>query len=216
MGSDGGFDSDLPTDEEMDMGEASGSGLSSLEENEDEGGDDDDDESDINDLYDESSGDEDEEEGLKRKRSGKTRIENEAEYETAGRSRWVASPPKAEEDSVEVGRLPIKLANGEVQMVQGSTRVALPASKKRMVEVESEDEEVEASEEEDIGSDDGAQATKMAGQKGRFGRMGIAEIVAAAGWKNAERLDAAKEQIAAVGAEVLAGGELVDIVSLTP
>jgi nucleolar complex protein 3 len=78
-------------------------------------------------------------------------------------------------------------------------------------EVSDEDEEEE--EEEEEGSDDEKDAHKMAGQKGRFGRMGIAEIVGKQGWKNAQRLEAAKEQVAALGAEILAGGELIDNVS---
>jgi nucleolar complex protein 3 len=54
----------------------------------------------------------------------------------------------------------------------------------------------------------------MASQKGKFGRMGIAEIVARRDWKNPDKLEAAKEQIANIGAEILAGGELIDNVSL--
>ena len=138
----------------------------------------------------------------------------EAEYEVSGRSRWVPPSPKPDEDTVVVGRLPIKLLNGLIQQVEGTTRLSLPASKDKSVSKDSESEETnEAEEEEDFGSDDGAQVEKMAGQKGRFGRLGIAEIVGAPRWKNAERLEAAKEQIATLGAEILAGGELFDVVS---
>ena len=172
------YDSDV---ESEDVGESSGtSGFQ---------------ESDLGDLGDESR--------APRKRR---KAEDEAEYELSGRSRWVPASPKPEEGE-EVGRLPRKLQNGEVQQVEGTTRLPL-RMRKVVVESETEEEE-EEEEEEEKGSDDGADAERMAGQKGRFGRLGVGEIV---GMKSG-RLELAKEQIAAVGAEVLAGGELVDIVS---
>ena len=109
---------------------------------------------------------------------------------------------------MEVGRLPIKLPSGEVQMVAGTTKLPAQKKKKRPVESESEDEE-----EEEESEDEETQAARMASQKGKFGRMGVAEIVGKEGWKNAQKLDAAKEQMAALGAEILAGGELIDNVS---
>ncbi|WVN86488.1 uncharacterized protein L203_101652 [Cryptococcus depauperatus CBS 7841] len=136
--------------------------------------------------------------------------DEEADYELEGRLRWAQKDDghNDEENKVEVGRLPIKLPTGEIRMVHGSTKIDLPPSKKPISEPESEEEEKS---EEEGESDEEAQAQRMAGQKGRFGRMGIAEIVSKKGWKNAQRLDAAKEQVAQICSEILAGGELVDI-----
>ncbi|KAK4685523.1 nucleolar complex protein 3, partial [Tremellales sp. Uapishka_1] len=168
----------------------------------------------LNAGYDDISDEDDEEEDdnlprRKSRKAGKTAMNEEADYELAGRSRWTEAKEDADKDSVEVGRLPIKLPSGEVQIVKGTTRVQLPASKLKAKKPESETEEEEEEEESDA-SDDGAEAQTMAGVKGRFGRMGIAEIVGRKGWKNADKLDAAKENIAVIGAEILAGGELID------
>jgi len=218
--SDDEFPSDLASDDEdIDAANnvAEGSGTTTLDDDEDDlnssdfassDDEDDEDQSALNDAFDEDDEDSSEEEEDLPQRK-KKRKEEEADYEKTARARWAKSPPK-EEDSVEIGRLPIKLPSGEVQTVAGSTRIALPPSKKKPV-VESDTEEL--SEEEDMGSDDGADAARLSGKKGRFGRLGVAEIVGMQGVKNAERLAIAKEQIAQVGAEILAGGELVDIVS---
>ena len=220
--SDDEFPSDLASDDEDDDAAnnvAEGSGTTTLDDDEDDlnssdfassDDEDDDDQSALNDAFDEDDEDSSEEEEDLPQRKKKRKEEEEADYEKTARARWAKSPPK-EEDSVEIGRLPIKLPSGEVQTVAGSTRIALPPSKKKPV-VESDTEE-ELSEEEDLGSDDGADAARLSGKKGRFGRLGVAEIVGMQGVKNAERLAIAKEQIAQVGAEILAGGELVDIVS---
>lgn len=213
LNSDDDFPSDLDDDGLGDdlSDEAEGSGTSTLDDDAEDS--DLDDQSDLNDAFDDlsdiSEDEEDDEHPLRKKK----RKDSEADYETSGRSRWTAAPLKPEEDSVEVGRLPIKLPTGEVQTVEGSTRIALPPSKKKKVVVESETEE--ELEEEDEDSDDGADAKRMASNKGRFGRMGVAEIVGMKGAKNAEKLGLAKEQIAQIGAEILAGGELIDIVSRT-
>lgn len=207
-------DDDFPSDlDDEDLGsdlsdEAEGSGTSTLDDDDEDS--ELDDQSDLNDAFDEMSEDSEEEQDEHPLRKKKTK-DSEADYETSGRARWTAPPPKPEDDSVEVGRLPIKLPTGEVQTVAGSTRIALPPSKKKKVVVESETEE-ELDESEDEGSDDGAQAEIMASKKGKFGRMGVAEIVGMKGVKNLEKLDLAKEQIAQIGAEILAGGELIDIV----
>ena len=197
---------DVSSGDEDDGVMAEGSGTSGLEDDEDE------DEQNGEDILDDTTDDAEASSGAEevagpRKRKAR---EMEAEYEQSGRTRWAAPPPKPEEDSVEVGRLPIKLANGQVQKVEGTTRVPLPPSKKSAPEPDSESEEVEPVD--DVDSDDGAQVQRMAGKKGRFGRMGVGEIVGTKGWKSMQRLEAAKEQIAAIGAEVMAGGELVDIV----
>ncbi|KAL1412366.1 hypothetical protein Q8F55_000110 [Vanrija albida] len=158
--------------------------------------------SDISDL-------DDEDDGVVHPKRKKRADSEEAEYEMAGRSRWAAKEEKKEDDMLEVGRLPIKLPTGEVQLVEGSTKFQKPQPKKpaqKPVESESEEEESE-----DEASDVDGEAKRMAAQPGRFGRMGVAEIVAAKGWKTAQRLAAAKEQMATIGAEVLGGGELIDV-----
>lgn len=203
--------SDYDFDSEVEM---SGSEAGSDVElgSEDEG---DEDESDMSDQdvfngeYDDFSETESEEEEDEPKKRKKRAPSEEAEYEKAGRARWVA-PEKKEEDTVEVGRLPIKLPTGEVQLVEGTTRVALPPSKRPAPKPESDSEEEEEDSESE-GSDDGRDANRMAAQPGRFGRLNVGDIVTAKGWKNAQRLEAAKEQLAALGAEILGGGELVDI-----
>ncbi|WWC91753.1 uncharacterized protein L201_006700 [Kwoniella dendrophila CBS 6074] len=165
------------------------------------------------------SEEEEEEEGSdKRRRKNKGLRNEEADYETSGRSRWSKQAIKEKEDEnkdqVEVGRLPIKLPTGEIKMVEGSTKITLPPSKKKPtkpIQEETDDDEEIEDDESDDASDDGEQAERMAGLKGKFGRMGIAEIVGTKEWKNSHKLESAKEQIAALGAEILAGGELVDI-----
>lgn len=158
--------------------------------------------SDISDL-------DDEDDGVVHPKRKKRADSEEAEYEKAGRSRWAEKEEnKEEDDMLEVGRLPIKLPTGEVQLVEGSTKFQKPQPKKpapKPVEPESEEES------EDDASDVDAEAERMAAQPGRFGRMGVAEIVAAKGWKTAQRMAAAKEQMATIGAEVLGGGELIDV-----
>jgi nucleolar complex protein 3 len=192
-----GSDIDLGSGEELD---------DEVDEDFDSDSDDDEDDQDLMYAYDEEL-DLDEDDGQEHEKRKRKRAEGEADYETSGRTRWVKSA-KAEPEEVEVGRLPIKLPTGEVQMVAGSTK--LPAIKKKKVEESESEEEVE--EEEEL--DEATQAARMASQRGKFGRMGIAEIVGRPGWKNADKLEAAKEQIAGIGAEILAGGELIDNVSL--
>ena len=205
------LDSDLsPNDDQDALNEddvAEGSATSSSN--------DDDDNSEINAAFDDDGVSSDEDEVLPQPRK-RRKVDGEAEYEVSGRGRWAPPSPKPEDDSVEVGRLPIKLQNGQVQRVEGMTRLPLPPSKRKPLVAEVEGEvEGHKLEEEQEESDDGAQAERMAGQKGRFGRLGVAEIVSSKGWKSRQRLEAAKEQIAAVGAEILAGGELADLVSAT-
>lgn len=173
----------------------------------------------VNEAYDEIDDDDldldDHDDGQVHEQRKRKRKEEEADYEVSARTKWSGPKAKQEaEDSVEVGRLPIKLPNGVVQSVEGTTRIELPPSKKRAAKPEPEESDIEEEGEDEFeGEDDRAQAEKMAGQKGKFGRMGIAEIVYHEGWKNAQKLEAAKEQIAQIGAEILAGGELIDIVS---
>lgn len=202
LGSVGGED-DEDEDEDEELGESDFASSGD--------GDDDDDDSDINDVYDEELDLSEADDGEVHEKRKRKRAEGEADYEHSGRTRWVKKEGEDEADEVEVSRLPIKLPTGEVQMVAGTTK--LPAMKKKKP-VEEADVKQEESEEEDV--DEGVQAARMASQKGKFGRMGIAEIVGQPGWKNAQKLEAAKEQIAGIGAEILAGGELIDNVSSHP
>jgi nucleolar complex protein 3 len=194
----GGSDLDMGSGDEDD---------DDLDEEFDSDSDDEDDEE-LMDAYDAEQDLSEDDDGAEHEKRKRKRAEGEADYETSGRTRWVKSA-KAEPEEVEVGRLPIKLPTGEVQMVAGTTK--LPAIKKKKVEESESEEEIE--EEEEL--DEATQAAMMASQRGKFGRMGIAEIVGFPGWKNAQKLEAAKEQIAGIGAEILAGGELIDNVSPT-
>jgi nucleolar complex protein 3 len=146
----------------------------------------------------------------------------EASYAALGRKRKEKQLEAGEEDKehTEVGHLPIKLANGEIEQLPGKTRIAIPSGppdkKKKKQEgsdVETEFTESEASEdEEDL-------VERIAGARGKFGRMGISEILTAdldgVQWKERtnRRLGMAKEQIAKIGAEIMSGGELIDMVS---
>lgn len=200
-------DDELPSDSELDDSVVdTDPGDSELDDDDSDDGVD----ADVMDAFDNLSDDMDNGDEHK-KRKGKKR-EEEADYETSGRSRWAGKDEEEDGEQVEVGRLPIKLPSGEVRQVEGTTKIELPASKKRKVKVEPIKEEAEE-EEADEDDQEGA-AARMATTKGRFGRMGVAEIVGHDGWKNVKKLEAAKEQIAALGAEILAGGELVDTVSL--
>lgn len=204
-------DDELPSDSELDdsVVDTDPGDDDMSDDGEDDDSDDDADE-DLMDAFDNLSDDMDDGTDHK-KRKGKKK-EEEADYETSGRSRWAEQLKKKEDgEQVEVGRLPIKLPSGEVRQVEGTTKIELPASKKRKAKPEPVSEPEDEEEEEDEDDQEGA-AARMATTKGRFGRMGVAEIVGHEGWKNAKKLEAAKEQIAALGAEILAGGELVDTV----
>jgi len=198
--------SDLGSDDDMDSDMGSEGDSEDGSDDSDDG--DDSDQSALNAEFDDVSDDESEsEDEAPRKR--KKRTEEEAEYEVAGRARWAEQEDDEDKDTLEVGRLPIKLPTGEVKLVEGSTVIAKPKEKKKAAPVRAATPEESDAESED--SDTGAEANRMAAQPGRFGRMGVAQIVAAKGWKNAQRLAAAKEQMAEIGAEILAGGELIDV-----
>lgn len=148
------------------------------------------------------------------------------DLETTYARRTAKHHSQAEEDekSADVGHLPIKLPGGVVQRVEGTTRIPIPEGKRPQQQVKQEsDEETEYSESE-AEVDVEEEREEMARTKGRFGRMGIADILGDDGaeglpWRGrdkaraARRLDLAKEQIARIGAEVMAGGELMDNVS---
>lgn len=153
------------------------------------------------------------EESAPPERRKRRHTEVEAEYEVSGRPRWTAPARKSDTNTVEIARLPIKLQNGEVQQMEGRIAVSSLQTKEEtsILESDSDEEEIIGEEQED--SDDGVHAQAMAGQRGKFGRIGVAEIVGTPGWDHSRRLEAAKEQIAAIGAEILAGGELADTVS---
>ena len=161
---------------------------------------------DLNDHYDEEGDLSEADDGEVHEKRKRKRGEQEADYENAGRTRWVKKEGEDSADEVEVGRLPIKLPTGEVKMVAGTTK--LPVIKKKKVVESDSGSDFDDEEEEEV--DEGVQAARMASQRGKFGRMGVAEIVGHEGWKNAQKLEVAKEQIAGIGAEILAGGELID------
>ena len=185
--------------------------------------DDDEDEISADDL---SESEDDDEEVNPRKRKAR---DEEDDLEATYAQRRSAKPvPKEDENSMDVGHLPIKLPGGAIQQIEGTSRIAVPEAngKGKKKPVAEEDEETEYSESEDEGSI-GAEEERdeMARTRGRFGRMGIADILAndddveGLPWKGREKIRAArrlamaKEQIARVGAEVMAGGELIDNVS---
>jgi nucleolar complex protein 3 len=167
-----------------------------------------------------------EEEKKRVRKKAKVVVEEDLEglYEAQGRKRKEKQAEAGEEDKdhAEVGHLPIKLANGEIEQLPGKTRIAIPSGppdkrKKKKQEVES-DVETEFSESE--GSEDEEDLVeRIAGNRGKFGRMGVAEILSSGldgvPWKERSnrRLAMAKEQIAKIGAEIMSGGELLDMVS---
>lgn len=159
-------------------------------------------------------------------RKRKTRDEGDDLETTYARRTAKHHSQVAEDDKVaDVGHLPIKLPGGVVQHVEGTTRIQIPESKRPVkVKQESESEgETEYSESEGE-ADVEEEREEMARTKGRFGRLGIADILGDEGaeglpWRGRDkaragrRLDLAKEQMARIGAEVMAGGELMDNVS---
>jgi nucleolar complex protein 3 len=167
--------------------------------------------------------DEDEDEAVNH-RKRKTRDEAD-DLETTYARRTATKHTQAEEDDkvADVGHLPIKLPGGVVQHVEGTTRIQIPESKRPVKVKQESDGETEYSESE-AETDVEEEREEMARTKGRFGRMGIADILGDDGaeglpWRGrdkaraARRLDLAKEQMARIGAEVMAGGELMDNVS---
>lgn len=126
--------------------------------------------------------------------------EQEALYERKAR--------KGEVDPDEVGanvvkRLPIKLASGQLQAREGETVLPRQTSGRKG----DSDDGDSASEPEEEWSAPRYQP-EGAGLGTRWGRMAVADVVRIK--KPAERRQVAKEQIAGLGAEIVAGGELVD------
>jgi len=184
-----------------------------------------DDDLDDSELEAEVSREYEEEEKKRVRKKAKVVVEEDLEgiYEAQGRKRKEKQAEAGEEDKdhAEVGHLPIKLANGEIEQLPGKTRIAIPSGppdkRKKKQEVES-DVETEFSESE--GSEDEEDLVeRIAGNRGKFGRMGVAEILSSGldgvPWKERSnrRLAMAKEQIAKIGAEIMSGGELLDMVS---
>jgi nucleolar complex protein 3 len=195
--------SDFDSDIEMNTTDAEGSGS--------DGSGSDESDSELKAGYDFVSESDSEAEDVQRRSKKKAQREDgaeEADYETRARARW-QKPKETEDDTVEVSHLPIKLPSGEIQHVKGTTKLPAPAKKPVKPESDSEEED----EEEDEDEESGDEVNKMASVKGRFGRLGVADIVAGPPYKTREKLAIAKEQIARVGAEILAGGELIDNVS---
>ena len=206
-------DYSLDSDAELDSDLLTGNGESVAEDSGSSNGDDED-KSDLKSGLDAkyATANVEEESGPPERRK-RRHTEVEAEYEVSGRSRWTAAPLKSDTNIVEIARLPIKLQNGEVQQMEGRITVSSQQAGKEVPMLASESDEEELTDDEQEGSDDGAHAEKMASQRGKFGRIGVAEIVGEQRWNNSQRLEAAKEQIAAIGAEILAGGELADTVA---
>ncbi|KAJ9111503.1 hypothetical protein QFC22_006530 [Naganishia vaughanmartiniae] len=211
-------------DSEMDDEDLSGGDGGSDDESllDDSAGSDDDEEDDDDDE------DEDEQVNLRKRKTRGTDQDNlEASYEAAAKRRSVkATTAQAKQDATaEVGHLPIKLPGGEIQQVAGTTKIEVPVDPKLKKQQQQDDEETVYSESEDEGEMQAEEEREvMSRTKGRFGRMGIADILSESfddgdttgGSKPKDkerarrRLDLAKEQIARTGAEVMAGGELID------
>ena len=141
-----------------------------------------------------------------KKRKGR-RKDEEAEYERSTRSRFAKETTESDDSHFEVSRLPIKLPSGRVQAVNGITRLPKPQTR-RPKDLEVEDDVAEN--ESNISEEDAeAESRRVAAQKGKFGRLGVAEIVGGS-WTTGQKVLKAKEQIALIAAEVVAGGDLVD------
>jgi nucleolar complex protein 3 len=122
----------------------------------------------------------------------------------------------------EVAHLPIKLANGEIQMVPGTTKIEIPQELRTSSPTPSlSDDDMSGTDLDDVDEEDHME--KLAKQKGRFGRMSVLDVVTyedpnlrnvkgkgVAKMRTQQRLAIAKEQIAKTGAEIMAGGELID------
>lgn len=170
---------------------------------------------------------EDYEEEERRRAKKKARVSDTADledkYEALGRKRkeQAKEVEDVDKDHAEVGHLPIKLANGEIEQLPGRTRIAVPSGppdKRKKQQQASSDEESVLSDSES--EDEEAQLERLAGAKGKFGRLGIADVLTAempglkGKEKTVQRLAMAKEQIAKIGAEIMSGGELIDMVPL--
>lgn len=152
------------------------------------------------------------------KKKKRPRDEEEASYEKQSRNYAKRGGGSDSDDDeldprkgTNVGRLPIKLATGELQKVEGKIHIPSQVKIKRdaqgrpIVEKDS-DEESEVNEE---SADD--EPAEGAGLGRRWGRAAVADVVSI---KNpAERKRAVKEQIASLGAEIVSGGEIIDNVS---
>lgn len=157
----------------------------------------------------------------RRRQAKKDETDLEGDYEAQARVRTAAREALAEleaEEGQQVSHLPIKLANGEIQMMPGKTRIPIQTDgkKKPVPKAEAEETDLSGSEAEE---DEEERVAHMAQTKGRFGRLGIVDVLTMdmnglkGKQKTQERLTIAKEQIAKVGAEVMSGGELIDMVS---
>lgn len=135
--------------------------------------------------------------------------EQEAEFEKKSRRGQV--DPDAERGNV-VKRLPIKLASGQLQQREGETVLPVQVGGRGNRKGDSSDDDSDAEPEEEWAAP--RYQPEGAGLGTRWGRMAVADVVRI---KNpAERRQVAKEQIAGLGAEIVAGGELVDNVSRPP
>ncbi len=189
------------------------------------------DESDASDSDDDAAAANERQRARKKSRLGASGAEAdnlEASYEnkaTAARLARAKAEPAV--SHAEVDHLPIKLADGTVQRRSGTTTIALPPSAPRApspaAAIKREDD-ASGSDSDDVSETD--EVERLAQQRGRFGRMSVLDVIY---WEDPElrgvrgkgvaqarvqrRLAVAKEQIARTGAEIMAGGELIDNVS---
>ncbi len=130
---------------------------------------------------------EDDEPRVRRKKGKGKEDEEEAEYETSGRPRWAgkARPnglgQEDEDDRVDGRQVPIKLPTGEVQLVEARQDRRREKEGASAASPDDENENDQGVDSADDGSDDGRQAARMANQKGKFGRMGVAKLSAKTG-----------------------------------
>lgn len=163
-----------------------------------------------------------------RKRARDADVDVEGDYEARRTAAQETAAARRKEDGtdeqLEVGRLPIKLPNGELQLVAGKTRIPVPVDHKaqaRAAAIAAQKGPQEDSEESDDDASDAEEqrVEKMASTKGRFGRLAIVDVLTLdmgglrGKAKVQQRLAIAKEQIAQLGAEIMSGGELIDTVS---
>ncbi len=133
----------------------------------------------------------------------------------------------AEAGIQEVSHLPIKLAKGEIQRLPGTTRIQLPPSAREPSPTPELSDDESGTDSDDVSESE--QVDKLSNQRGKFGRMSVLDVVTyddpalkdakgkgVAKARTMGRLAVAKEQIAKTGAEIMAGGELIDNVRDEP
>lgn len=164
----------------------------------------------------------------KKSRAADQTVDNlESTYETrqiqSAQSGKGKSKATADEEAGirEVSHLPIKLANGQIQSLPGTTRIQLPPSARKPSPSPELSDDESGTDSDDVSESE--QVDKLSNQRGKFGRMSVLDVItyedpALKGFKGKgvakartmSKLALAKEQIAKTGAEIMAGGELID------